>query len=67
MTVGSSKPLETAIRAALVEMISWITTEYDMDMWDANLLMTAAAEIECCAITNPLYTAALKFKKKYLP
>jgi acetamidase/formamidase len=67
MTVGSSKPLETAIRAALVEMISWLTTEYDMDMWDANLLMTAAAEIECCAITNPLYTAALKFKKKYLP
>lgn len=67
MTVGSSKPLETAIRAALVEMISWLTTEYDMDMWDANLLMTAAAEIECCAITNPLYTAALKLKKKYLP
>jgi amidase len=67
MTVGSSKPLESAIRAALAEMVTWLMTEYHLSIWDINLLLTAAAEIQCSQITNPLYTAALKFQKKYLP
>lgn len=67
ITVGSSKPMESAIRIALTEMISWLTGEYKLDMWDANLLLTAVAEIESSQITNPLFTAALKFPKAYLP
>ncbi len=66
ITVGSSKPADNAIRIALVEMISWLSSEYKFDTWDANLLLTSVAEIECSQITNPLYTVALKFPKKYL-
>jgi acetamidase/formamidase len=67
VTVGSSKPLDNTIRIALAEMITWLKGDYVLDTWDANLLLTSAAEIECSQITNPLYTAALKFPKRYLP
>jgi amidase len=67
VTVGSSKPLENTIRIALAEMITWLKEDYDLNTWDANLLLTSTAEIECSQITNPLYTAALKFPKRYLP
>ena len=67
VTVGSSRPLDNAIRIALTEMISWLKQDYDLDTWDANLLLTSIAEIECSQITNPLHTAALKCPKRYLP
>ncbi|MCW3975198.1 MAG: acetamidase/formamidase family protein [Candidatus Bathyarchaeota archaeon] len=67
MTVGSSKPTENAIRIALCELVSWLKEDYNFDIWDANLLITSVAEIECSQITNPLFTTALKFPKKYLP
>ncbi|MEM2106399.1 MAG: acetamidase/formamidase family protein [Candidatus Bathyarchaeia archaeon] len=67
VTVGSSKPTEAAIKTALAEMVGWLMSDYSMDIWDANLLLTATAEIECSQITNPLYTAALKMPKSFLP
>ena len=66
ITVGSSKPTEAAVKAALAEMVCWLMSDYNMDIWDANLLLTATAEIECSQITNPLYTVALKMPKSLL-
>jgi acetamidase/formamidase len=67
ITVGASKPMDSAIRIALVEMISWLASDYNMDIWDANLILGAASRIRACQMICPLYTAAVAFPKAYLP
>ena len=68
MTVGNRTPLEYAIRIATVNLLCWVREEYGLDIWeDANMLLTLVDEIEINQTGAPIYSATVKWPKRYLP
>lgn len=66
MTVGSARPLEDALRIAMVELIEWLVDEYNFNKFDAYQLCSQVAKIRVAQMVDPLYTMVAKFPKKYL-
>jgi len=67
MTVGSSRPLEDALRIAFTELIIWLNDEYKFNKFDAYQLCSQVAKIRVAQMVDPLYTMVAKFPKIYLP
>jgi len=67
MVVASARPLMDAIRIAFVELIKWLTGEYEFDKWEAIQIASQVVSIRVGNIVNPNYSVAVKFPKKYLP
>jgi acetamidase/formamidase len=66
MVAGSSRPLMEAYKIAHVELIKWLTTEYDFDKWDALQLVSQVGRCRIANIVDPNYTVVAKFPRKYL-
>lgn len=67
MVAGSSRPLMEAYKIAHLELIKWLTTEYDFDKWDALQLLSQVGRCRIANIVDPNYTVIAKFPTKYLP
>ena len=68
IAVGNQKPVEDAIRLAMMNLFIWVEDEYDIDVKeDANMLLSMVSEIEVNAVANPVYSVSVKWPKEYLP
>jgi amidase len=57
LTVVSGKPLESAARQALRELLNWIEDDYDLPRAKAALLLAMVAHVRIAQISNTDYTA----------
>jgi amidase len=66
MVVGSSRPLMEAYKIAHVELIKWLTNEYNYDKWDALQLLSQVGRCRIANTVDPNYSVVAKFPRKYL-
>lgn len=64
MCVGNAKPLETATRIALIQLLNWMV-ELGWDRLDAYQCLTQASEVYLGNLVDPNYSMVAKIKKKY--
>jgi acetamidase/formamidase len=67
MAVGSTRPLEDAMRIASHELIQWLAQDYGLSVMDAYELLSVAMESNISQIVDPNYTVVAKIRKDYLP
>jgi amidase len=65
-TVACGRPLEDAFRAAVKEMVNWLTSDFAFSVADAVLLLGQVAEARCTQLVNPHFTYVCKVAKTYL-
>lgn len=66
MSVGSSRPMEDAVKIAFRDLISWMVDAYDFDLFDAYLLLTQVAKIRVGNMVDPNYTIGVSIEKRYI-
>ncbi len=67
MVVGSTRPLDNALRIAAVEMIEWLVADYGFDKWDAYQTVSQLTEMRIANMVDPAYSVVVKMPKKHLP
>jgi acetamidase/formamidase len=66
ITVAAGKPLESALRTSLKEMIFWLEDEYNWDRNEAYLLLGQVGDAAPCQVVTSTYTMRFRMPKKYL-
>lgn len=66
-SVGSSRPLEDAWRAAQTDLVLWLGELYGLDKLDAYQLLTQVAEAPLANVCDANYSSVVKVAKSVLP
>lgn len=66
MTIGSSRPMEDAIRIAYRELIRWLMEDYGWDKYEAYFFLTQAGRVRLGNMVDPKYTLGASVLKSYL-
>lgn len=66
MAIGSSRPMEDAIRIAYRELIRWLVDDYGWDKFEAYLFLTQAGRVRLGNMVDPKYTLGASILKTYL-
>jgi len=66
MTVCSARPLEDATRLAVRELIRWLVADYELEEYDAYMLLSVAGDVGISQIVDPAYTVVAKIRKQLL-
>src|SRR5712672_1154639 len=67
MSIGSTRPLIDALRLACADMVTWLTTDYGFEKYDAVELLGQAAHLYIANVVDPQFSVACALNKKYLP
>jgi acetamidase/formamidase len=67
MAVGSTRPLDDALRIASSELVKWIEKDYGLNRIDAYHLLSIAAKIHLTEMVDPNFVVITGIEKKYLP
>lgn len=63
MTIGSTRPLEDAVRIAYRELIRWLEKDFGQDPIEMYMLLTQCAKIRLGNVVDPKYTVGCSVKK----
>jgi amidase len=66
MAVGSARPMEDAARIAWMELIRWLSADYDFEPLEAYQLLTQAGRMRVGNMVDPRYSLVAKLDKRYL-
>jgi amidase len=66
MAIGSSRPMEDAVRIAYRELVRWLSTDYSLDEIEAYFLLTQAGRVRLGNMVDPKYTLGASILKEYL-
>lgn len=66
MTIGSSRPMEDAVRIAYRELIRWLIADYGWDKYEAYFFLTQAGRVRLGNMVDPKYTLGASVLKTYL-
>ncbi|HYL83339.1 MAG TPA: acetamidase/formamidase family protein [Candidatus Angelobacter sp.] len=67
MTTGIYRPVDDAVRIAVIELIRWIHADYGLSELDAYELLSKVARIHLTEMVDPNYVVVASIEKKYLP
>jgi amidase len=67
MTTGIYRPVDDAVRIAVIELIYWIHNEYGLSELDAYELLSKVGKIHLAEMVDPNYVVVASIEKKYLP
>ncbi len=67
ITMASTRPLDDALRAAVVEIVEWLATDYGYDRTEALQVLSQAGRIRVANFVDPQYTVACRFPRRLLP
>jgi acetamidase/formamidase len=65
-TTGFARPAEAAFKAALWELIRWMTDDFGFTAVSAHMLLAQVLEARVTQFVNPLYTYVCKVRREYL-
>jgi len=66
MTVCSARPLEDAVRLAVLELIKWLENDYGFERYNAYMFLSVAVKVRLAQIVDPLFTVVAKLSKTFL-
>lgn len=66
MTIGSSRPMEDAVRIAYRELVRWMAAEYGFDEIEAYMLLTQVGKVRLGNMVDPKYTLGASIRKTLL-
>jgi acetamidase/formamidase len=67
MTAGIYRPVDDAVRIAVVEMVHWMHREYGLSEMDAYELFSKVGKLHLTEMVDPNYVVVASVDKKYLP
>jgi acetamidase/formamidase len=67
MTAGIYRPVDDAVRIAVVEMVHWMHREYGLSELDAYELFSKVGKLHLTEMVDPNYVVVASVDKKYLP
>jgi acetamidase/formamidase len=67
MTAGIYRPVDDAVRIAVVEMVHWMHREYGLSELDAYELFSKVGKLHLTEMVDPNYVVVASVEKKYLP
>ncbi len=67
MAVGSTRPLDDALRIATSELVKWIEKDYGLNRVDAYELISVAGRIHLTEMVDPNFVVITMIDKKFLP
>jgi amidase len=67
VTIGCDKPLESAMKHALGDMILWLEEEYGLTRAEAYMLLTHVGDARACQVSVAPYTMRVRMPRAYLP
>jgi amidase len=65
-TVGNARPLDQALQHATTEMLTWLQSQYGLDITAASILLGQCVEYEIGNVYDPAYTVVCRVAKRYL-
>lgn len=66
MSVGSSRPMEDALRVAYADLIDWLVADHGFEKYDAYLFLTQVGGVRVANMVDPNYTVGASISKEYL-
>jgi amidase len=66
MAIGSSRPMEDAVRIAYRELIHWLVEDFGWDKYEAYFFLTQAGRVRLGNMVDPKYTLGASVLKTYL-
>lgn len=66
MAIGSSRPMEDAVRIAYRELIRWLVEDYGWNELEAYFFLTQAGRVRLGNMVDPKYTLGASILKTYL-
>lgn len=66
MAMGMARPLDEAFQRATVNMIDWLTGEFNLSAAEAHVLLGSTADYDIANVRNPRYTVVCKVDKALL-
>ena len=66
MTLASDVDLDIAVDMAVENMVKYLATEEDFDIYDAVMLTSLVGDVKICQVVDPKKTVRVEFPKKYL-
>ena len=66
MTAGIYRPVDDAVRIAVVEMVHWMHREYGLSELDAYELFSKVGKLHLTEMVDPNYVVVASVEKKYL-
>jgi len=67
MTTGIYRPVDDAVRIAVVEMVHWMHRDYGLSELDAYELFSKVGKLHLTEMVDPNYVVVASVEKKYLP
>ena len=67
MTAGIYRPVDDAVRIAVVEIVHWMHREYGLSELDAYELFSKVGKLHLTEMVDPNYVVVASVEKKYLP
>jgi acetamidase/formamidase len=67
MTTGIYRPVDDAVRIAVIELIHWIHRDYGLSELDAYELLSKVGKLHLTEMVDPNYVVVASIDKKYLP
>jgi acetamidase/formamidase len=67
MTTGIYRPVDDAVRIAVVELVHWIHNDYGLSELDAYELCSKVCKLHLTEMVDPNYVVVASMEKKFLP
>ncbi|MCL2616152.1 MAG: acetamidase/formamidase family protein [Defluviitaleaceae bacterium] len=66
ITLSSHEDLDVAVKAAVANMVHYLTKFEGFAQYDAVMLVSLVADVKICQLVNPKKTARVEFPREYL-
>lgn len=66
-SVGWGRPLESAVRAGVADLVAWVGAAASLDELDAYQLVTQTCRIRLANVVNPDYSVAVSLDRTLVP
>ena len=66
MAIGSTRPLEDAVRIAYRELIYWLERDFGFERYDAYMMLSQCGKVRLGNFVDPKYTMGAAIPKKYI-
>jgi acetamidase/formamidase len=67
MAAGIYRPVDDAVRIAVMEMVHWIHLDYGLSELDAHELFSKVGRLHLTEMVDPNYVVIASIEKAYLP
>lgn len=65
--IGNARPLDQALQHATTEMMSWLVTDFGLDLVEASHVLGQCVRYDIANVFNPAYSVACRLSRSAIP